>query len=383
MNRIYILLFTFGLLYLSSWVWTSKENKHWDYFVSKEVVAEEPKTSTDSLPDLQIQEAIAGERASVEEDLASYPEKVESAGRPVQSMIVATWRSGSSFLGEVLNSHPVSTYHYEPLHLHGITQLRGGPLAKEAVRSLAQLLTCNYTGMEDYMGYNKGNMGYNKGYYCFAQNKRMWGHCLAGGKEAIAKSYCWNTEFATHFCKLFPFHSIKTVRLRLNMTETLVTDERLSVKIMLLVRDPRGTVNSRKTRSWCKGYPDCADPARLCKDMEDDFHAFKDLSKRYPSRYKVVRYEDFSLDPEKHSKDVLQFYGVPFHPNVEKYLQSHTTKGNGNTGHDSKKTPFLWRHQLNKTEIIKIQEGCETALSLWGYNLYRGTGSLKTFDPLM
>ena len=372
-------MFAAGLLYLSSWVWSFTEHKYWDNFVREEVVADESNTPTDSLLDSQIQEAIAGERASVEEDLASYPEKVERAGRPVQSMIVTTWRSGSTFLGEVLNAHPVYTYHYEPLHQHGIAQLRGGPLAQEAVRSLAQLLTCNYTGMEDYMAHNKEEN------YCFAQNKRMWSHCLAEGKdkEAIAKSYCWNTEFATHFCKLFPFHSIKTVRLRLNMTETLVTDERLSVKIMLLVRDPRGTVNSRKTRSWCKGSPDCADPARLCKEMEADFHAFKDLSKRYPSRYKVVRYEDFSLDPEKHSKDVLQFYGVPFHPNVEKYLQSHTTKEKGLTGRDSKKAPFLWRHQLSKTAIIKIQEGCETALSLWGYNLYRGTGSLKTFDPIM
>ena len=99
----------------------------------------------------------------------------------------------------------------------------------------------------------------------------------------------------------------------------------------------------------------------------------------------MVRYEDFSLDPEKHSKDVLQFYGVPFHANVERYLQSHTAvaKEKGKTSRDSKKTPFLWRQQLSKAEIINIQESCETALSLWGYNVYRGTGSLKTFDPLL
>ena len=49
-------------------------------------------------------------------------------------------------------------------------------------------------------------------------------------------------------CPLFPFQSIKTVRLRLNLTEQLVKDPSLNVRVMLLVRDPRGTMESRKHR---------------------------------------------------------------------------------------------------------------------------------------
>ena len=50
------------------------------------------------------------------------------------------------------------------------------------------------------------------------------------------------------FCPLFPFQSIKTVRLRLNLTKALVEDHSLNVKVLLLVRDPRGTIQSRKHR---------------------------------------------------------------------------------------------------------------------------------------
>ena len=50
------------------------------------------------------------------------------------------------------------------------------------------------------------------------------------------------------FCPLFPFQSIKTVRLRLNLTKSLVEDPSLNVKVLLLVRDPRGTIQSRKHR---------------------------------------------------------------------------------------------------------------------------------------
>ena len=105
------------------------------------------------------------------------------------------------------------------------------------------------------------------------------------------------------FCPLFPIQSIKTVRLRLNLTRSLVEDPSLNVKVLLLVRDPRGTMQSRKHRveikkkkmylnivkqevGWCPGNPDCDDPARLCGDLVSDYQAFKQLSKEFPGRYK-------------------------------------------------------------------------------------------------
>ena len=42
------------------------------------------------------------------------------------------------------------------------------------------------------------------------------------------------------FCPLFPFQS--------NLTKALVEDHSLNVKVLLLVRDPRGTIQSRKHR---------------------------------------------------------------------------------------------------------------------------------------
>ena len=70
---------------------------------------------------------------------------------------------------------------------------------------------------------------------------------------------------------------------------------------------------------WCQGQPDCEDPARLCKDLEDDFHAFSNLKKKYPSKFKVVRYEDFSSNLEAASREVLQFLGLPHHKNLGKH----------------------------------------------------------------
>jgi hypothetical protein len=68
-------------------------------------------------------------------------------GTPVRSLIITTWRSGSTFLGDVLNSHPGNYYHYEPLLDYDIVQIRGEPLASGAIRNLRNLLNCNYTNM--------------------------------------------------------------------------------------------------------------------------------------------------------------------------------------------------------------------------------------------
>ena len=62
--------------------------------------------------------------------------------------------------------------------------------------------------------------------------------------------------------------------------------EELNVRVLLLVRDPRGTVESRKHRDWCPGNKDCEDPAMLCQDLKSDYEAFQTLSKQFPGRYK-------------------------------------------------------------------------------------------------
>lgn len=62
----------------------------------------------------------------------------------MRSVILTSWRSGSTFLGDVVNAHPANFYHYEPLLDFGIVQIRGPPLADEALRNLESLLRCDF-----------------------------------------------------------------------------------------------------------------------------------------------------------------------------------------------------------------------------------------------
>jgi hypothetical protein len=60
----------------------------------------------------------------------------------------------------------------------------------------------------------------------------------------------------------------------------------LNVRIVLLIRDPRGFLQSRKHRVWCPGNPDCDNPTLACKDMVSDYKAAIVLAKKFPMTFK-------------------------------------------------------------------------------------------------
>ncbi|GLH08875.1 Uncharacterized protein GBIM_14026 [Gryllus bimaculatus] len=259
----------------------------------------------------------------------------ESGGQPIRTLVATTWRSGSTFLGDVLNSHPANFYHYEPLLDYEIMQIREEPLASEAVSKLKALLHCNYTGLDRYLTYGQYHIE------LFAHNTRLWAQCQEH------RDLCWSPDFLSPFCRLFPFQSMKVVRLRLKLVEEFLKDPSLNVRVLLLVRDPRGTVQSRKHRVWCPNHPDCAEPALLCSDLVADYSAAVELNAKYPNRF-----------------------------SVQQFLDTHTkvdVGGVSSTYRNSKSAPFHWRQDLSHQEVRNIQriisvlQGSEYHAMFWGF----------------
>ena len=294
---------------------------------------------------------------------------MEKNGRPISSLLVSYWRSGSSFVGQIINSHPVNHYNYEPLHQYGMVQMRSGPEAESAVRLISDLLHCNYSSLEQFLEYKK-----TQDSWCYAQNTRLWSSCTQGGINGTGnQAVCFQSQFAAQFCRLFPFQSMKTVRLRLNLTETLVKDKSFDMRVILLVRDPRATIESRKQQhAWCDNSTDCHDPETLCRDMVSDFMAAKSLMEKYPGKYKVLRYEDLVMDPLKVSQDMFKFYRIPFHRNVIRFIMNN-----------SQERLFRWRQALSKQEILQIQERCEEAMDVWGYGVVREVDDPNSVETVL
>lgn len=131
---------------------------------------------------------------------------------------------------------PANFYHYEPLLNYDIIQIRGAPNASTALRNLRQLLSCNYTNMDDYLKYGQTHN------FLFNHNTRLWQYCR------LYPQLCWNPQFLASFCQLFPLQSMKIVRLRIALAKPILQDPQLTnVRFVLLIRDPRGTCNPAST----------------------------------------------------------------------------------------------------------------------------------------
>ena len=141
-----------------------------------------------------------------------------------------------------------------------------------------------------------------------------------------------------------------------------------------MVRDPRGTHNSRSSgpirqdahdivtcdcstcytaagyklwisispvcRQWCRSG--CADPAEGCADLLADLQAALQLETLHPGTVHLVRYalpaspaspppppyadryEDLSRFPEDVTSELLDFLELPFSDEIEDFIQTHT-----------------------------------------------------------
>jgi len=315
---------------------------------------------------------------------------VESAR---QILIATTWRSGSTFLGDLLNHYKGTFYYFEPLHYY--SSIRDLKTVQSEPDFLKSLYTCKFTS--ENLGFlNHVSKPPNK--FIFENhNFRLWNSC-----KSLLPSHamCFMPDYLNHVCPLFPIKLIKTVRLRVRKVEKLLSDPAMALKVLVLVRDPRGVYNSRNTgpvKNWCKNDL-CANPVTGCQDLNNDIQAAFSLESRYPGSVMLVRYEDLSMYPEETSRSMLDFLDLPYTEGIAHYIETHTSKeklkmvknkktkkmerhkDTYGTARNSTATAFAWRENLGFDETVKIQEACQVPMDKLGYKLVLDEEGMKSED---
>lgn len=135
-----------------------------------------------------------------------------TGGRPIRSIVLTTWKGGSTFLADILNTFSGNFYFDEPLKRYGTLQIREPVLAEDAVNHLKRLLECDYSFVKESV------RSVNEDDELSKENFRLM-HLL---KEY--PRYRRNGTFLSEICKLFPFQSMKLLRLRLRFAEKLLED---------------------------------------------------------------------------------------------------------------------------------------------------------------
>jgi hypothetical protein len=160
--------------------------------------------------------------------------------------------------------------------------------------------------------------------------------------------------------------AVKTIRFPIEFLPQMSNGVDL---VLLLVRDPRGTLHSRQKSAVVTLKPaQAAEP--LCKRLEADYKYSKMYNLSVPIR--VVRYEDYASAPVETAAAVYGFCGVDASKEVldALYNLSHAEKDDGRYlthQQNSTATAYAWAEILSDEVVQVVNKYCRKALRLFHY----------------
>jgi len=307
-----------------------------------------------------------------------------------QILIATTWRSGSTFLGDLLNHYKGTFYYFEPLHYY--STIRDKSQVQNETSFLRSLYACDFS--TNNVGFLNHVSQHSNKFLFENHNFRLWNSCHNLLPDNVM---CFMPDYINRICPLYPIKLIKTVRIRVSSIEELLKDPAMDLKVIHLVRDPRGVYNSRQSgvvKNWCNN-DECANPETGCQNLNKDIQAAFSLESRYPRKILLVRYEDLSMFPEETSKRMLKFLDLPYTEGVADFIESHTSrekmkvvknkktkklerlKDIYGTARNSTATAFAWREELAFDTMKQIQEACLVPMDKLGYKIVESEKDLQ------
>ena len=185
----------------------------------------------------------------------------------------------------------------------------------------------------------------------------------------VESDICSEPNFLQQACARFTTIMAKIVRLRLMPVKKLLDDPQFKkMKVVYLIRDPRGTLNSREKSFGCTNR-DCIDPKQLCQDLSDDIDAFDLLNAQYPDRLLFVKYESLTSTPVPAYRKIFKFAELSIPPFIIKSIRDHTSENNADafSTYRKKEDVDRWKTTLNKTRLQRIETACRSLLNRLDY----------------
>ncbi|XP_075041983.1 carbohydrate sulfotransferase 6-like isoform X2 [Mixophyes fleayi] len=327
---------------------------------------------------------------------------------PVHILIISSWRSGSSFVGQIFNHHDDVFYLFEPGHsiwmrfMHESVELLHY-MVRDLLRSL---FTCDVSSLKQYLpggGQYISSMGF------FAESRAL---CFPPACSAYIPSEGFDRHQCSHRCKNTTLDNVekacrtyshivmKTVRiLDLSVLLPLFRDPALDLRILHLVRDPRAVASSRKYFSLTtedlivlKGNNNNKKAttdevmAKVCNAQVAINQVAKASGDTLNGRYMLIRYEDLVKEPILNVKQIFAFAGLKLNDELERWVFNVThaeatqEKGFMTFSKKSSKVVQRWRTTLDFQKVKEIESKCEAAMDLFGYLPVRSVNDLKNMS---
>ncbi|CAG5904954.1 carbohydrate sulfotransferase 3b [Menidia menidia] len=332
----------------------------------------------------------------------SVHKKVRKPGRK-HILLLATTRTGSSFVGEFFNQHGDDMFYlFEPLwHVEKMLALEtGGTNATAATKAyrdvLQQLFLCDFSLLESFIDPLPTDH-ITTSLFRRESSSSLCEESVCGPviKGVFERYHCrtrrcgpLNLTMASMSCLQKAHSVIKSVRVRqLENLRPLAEDPRLNIRFIQLVRDPRAVLASRMVafaaryknwKEWAMGgdVPIDDDEVRKLKSNCDNIRLSAEVGLRQPpwlrGRYMLVRYEDIARFPMRKAAEMYKFSGIPFTPQVKSWILKNTqaskeTSGVYSTQKNSSEQVEKWRFSLPFKIAQVVQRVCGPTLKLFGY----------------
>ena len=148
-----------------------------------------------------------------------------------------------------------------------------------------------------------------------------------------------------------------------------------SLKVVQLMRDPRGIVNSRLSRTrWYPVSEKSNDTKRieniqvLCSKMRSDIEGARELAREFPNRVRIIQYEDIVQTYEKRNA-LYRYIGVTalkgHHP-IPQLVSTIPTAG-----------PYSFRNQMSQSTLYIVQKHCSDVIQILGLRVFRSYDEMK------
>ncbi|NWQ92439.1 CHST4 sulfotransferase, partial [Burhinus bistriatus] len=328
----------------------------------------------------------------------------------VHILILSSWRSGSSFTGQIFSQHPSVFYLMEPAwHVWVTMYQNSAKVLHMAVRDLVRsVFLCDMSVFDAYMSSEKKKSDLFQWETSRALCSppacdwfRRSDIISAGNCRTICGKYPFST--VEEACKTYSHVVVKEVRFfDLKVLYPLLSDPSLNLKIIHLVRDPRAVFRSREnTVAELKHDSDIVVGSQhtkgemgpyntmqvICKSHVDIYKAGRQtIPSLLKDRYLLVRYEDIVRDPLAKAAQMYRFAELHFTPELQKWVHNITHgKGQGVQTFDIESRDALrvsqaWRKALPFQKIEKVQNVCKDAMDLLGYRLVQSQEEQKNMS---
>ncbi|XP_015820832.3 carbohydrate sulfotransferase 5 [Nothobranchius furzeri] len=340
--------------------------------------------------------------------LHQSPHNTPLPQRKVHVLLLSSWRSGSSFLGQVFSQHASVFYLMEPgWHVWTRVQKSGARLLRMAVRDcLRSLYQCDFSVMDAYLPEDHRVsslfMWYESRALCSPPACN-----ITATNETQCRQKCdaRGLQRAEQACSTYSHVVLKETRLfELESLYPLLQDPNLDLRIVHLVRDPRAVMRSRaeSAKSLEKDTATALEQQNMTK-FEVQFKVMQEICRSHvriyetailkpppflKGRYRLVRYEDVARNPLKEVRDIYDFVGLKMTPEMSDWIYQKTHgKGKGTVkeafqvvSRNATQVSEAWRTMLPHFKVKRVQKACKEAMSLLGYRTVRNIKEQNKLD---